>query len=195
MGSGDIDAGDRAVVADGEGELRRRAQSVKNAHGNAVGGHNGGGSVRKGLAVFAAVIADDDALLYSVPAFGADDVREGLRRVHDDMDVHAVETDTHDPAQAGCAELQRSEKAALDLILVVPDGVEFLPLALRESGAVQPVLIFLHIICHVCSSVKRTLASSSREAGTYTSAPSLLMPNRTLSKLPFEGYCLTAGTP
>ena len=158
MAGGYVDARRGAVVQHGEGELRRGAQRVEDAHADAVGGHDACGLTSKALAVQAAVVADHDALLAGLLALGLDDRGKGLGGPADDVDVHAVETGGHYAAQSGGAELQRREKAALYLFIVLGDGGKLLPLLLAERGTVQPVLIFfliapLHLLplLQVCS--------------------------------------------
>ena len=159
VAGGDVDARRRAVVHDGKGELRRRAQGVEYADADAIGGHDARGLARKALAVQAAVVADDDALLAGFFALGLDDRGERLGGPADDMDVHPVKARCHDAAQARRAELQRSKKAAFYLFLILGDGGELFPLLLAKGGAVQPVLVFfliapLHLLTllQVCSS-------------------------------------------
>ena len=144
----DVQSGRRSVVLDGERQLRRRAQGVKNTHVDAVGRHDGRGLVRKALAVDAAVKADGDAARARTRALGLDDLRECLRGVADDVDVHAAAAERHLTAQAGRAELERGEKAALDLFFIIADGIELFPLRIGERGTVEPTLVFFHVITH-----------------------------------------------
>ena len=201
---GDVDARLRAVVQHGVGQLRRGTQSVEHADVDAVGGHDGGGLMREDLAVDAAVIADDDALLAGLGSLGLDDLGERLRGVADDMDVHAAQADGHLTAQTGSAELQRREKAAFDLLGVVLNGLELLPFRGAEGGAVQPALI-LFLITHRISSPsnsssssslsRRAIASCSRVSGTYISVPKPDMPSTTLPNSPLWGYRVRQGMP
>ena len=144
----DVQSGRRAVVLDGERQLRRRAQGVKNTHMDAVGRHDGRGLVRKALTVDAAVKADGDAARARTRALGLDDLRERLRGVTDDVDIHAAAAERHLTAQAGRAELERGEKAALDLFFIIADGIELFPLRIGERGTVEPTLVFFHVITH-----------------------------------------------
>ena len=143
---GDVDAGGGAVLDDGEGELRRRAQGVEQTDMDAVRGADAGGLHGELLAVVAAVIADDDAPAAGLVALGYDQRGERLGRPAHHMHVHAVEAHAHHAAQAGGAEFQRTAETAFDLVFVVSDGVELLPLRLGEGGAVEPAFIFLPVI-------------------------------------------------
>ena len=146
----DVDAGSSAVVFHGEGELGSRAQRIEDAGVDAVGGHNARSLAGKDLAVDAAVIADHDALAAGLLPLGLDDLGERLRRVTDDMDVHPAQTQRHLTAQTGGAEFQRREKSAFDLLLVVLNRLELLPLGGAQRGAVQPVLVLV-LIAHLHS--------------------------------------------
>ena len=116
---GYIKTGSGSVVAHGEAQLRSRTQSVKNAHMDAVCGHNACSLMSKKLAVVAAVKADGYALFHCLLALGLDDVCKRLGGVADDVDIHLMQTELHCSAQSGSAELERRKKAALDLFFVV----------------------------------------------------------------------------
>ena len=94
----DVDAGLRAVMPDGKAQLRRGPQRFKNAHMHAVRGHDRGGFAGKRHAVVAAVVADAHAALHRFRALGRDQLGKRLRRVTDDVDVHAVRAETHNAA-------------------------------------------------------------------------------------------------
>ena len=178
----DVQAGRGAVVLDGERQLRRRAQGVENAHVDAVGRHDARRLVGKALTVDAAVEADGDAARTRALALGFDDLRERLRGVADDMNVHAAAAERHLAAQAGRAELERGEKAALDLFFVVADGVEFFPLRIGERGAVEPALVFFHIITHcrlLPSAPQRSLPEVPAHRQASSQEPEFPLRNRT----------------
>ena len=160
-----VDAGLCAVVYDGEGELRRGTQRVEHAHVNAIGSHDGGGLMGKELGVDAAVIAADNALAAGFRPLGLDDLGKGLGGVADDMHIHAAQTHGHFAAQARGAKLQRGEKAAFDLLGIVFNGLQLLPLRGAECGAVQPTLIFF-LITHWISSPSKSFSPSIREAAS-----------------------------
>ena len=145
VAGGDVDAGDAAVLPHGEGELRGGAQGVEDAHRDAVARHDAGGLPGELLGVVAAVEAHGHAPLGGVAALGQDDLGEGLGGVADDVDVHLVQSHAHGAPQAGGAELQGGEKAALDLLLIVGDAAQLLFLRLAEGRAVQPFLIHITI--------------------------------------------------
>ena len=116
---GYVKTGSGSVVSHGEAQLRSRAQSVKNAHMDAVCGHNACSLMSKKLAVVAAVKADGYALFHCLLALGLDDVCKRLGGVADYVDIHLMQTELHCSAQSGSAELERRKKAALDLFFVV----------------------------------------------------------------------------
>ena len=178
----DVQAGRGAVVLDGKRQLRRRAQGVENAHVDAVGRHDARRLVGKALTVDAAVKADGDAARTRALALGLDDLRERLRGVADDVNVHAAAAERHLAAQAGRAELERGEKAALDLFFVVADGVEFFPLRIGERGAVEPALVFFHIITHcrlLPSAPQRSLPEVPAHRQAASQEPEFPLRNRT----------------
>ena len=178
----DIQSGRRAVVLDGERQLRRRAQGVKNTHVDAVGRHDGRGLMRKALTVDAAVKADGDAARARTRALGLDDLRERLRCVADDVDVHAAAAERHLTAQAGRAELERGEKAALDLFFIIADGIELFPLRIGERGAVEPTLVFFHVITHrllLPSAPRRSLPGVPAHRQAAFPGPEFPLRNRT----------------
>ena len=178
----DVQSGRGAVVLDGKRQLRRRTQGVENAHVDAVGRHDGCGLVRKALTVDAAVKANGDAARARALALGLDDLRERLRGVADDMNVHAAAAERHLAAQAGRAELERGEKAALDLFFVVADGVEFFPFRIGERGAVKPALVFFHIITHcrlLPSAPQRSLPEVPAHRQAASQEPEFPLRNRT----------------
>ena len=178
----DVQAGRGAVVLDGERQLRRRAQGVENAHMDAVGRHDARRLVGKALTVDAAVEADGDAARTRALALGLDDLRERLRGVADDVNVHAAAAERHLAAQTGCAELERGEKAAFDLFFVVADGVEFFPLRIGERGAVEPALVFFHVITHcrlLPSAPQRSLPEVPAHRQAASQEPEFPLRNRT----------------
>ena len=144
----DVQAGRGAVVTHGKAELGRWAQRIKNAHIDAVGSHDRSRFFGILASVQAAVMRDDDALLPGGLALGADDIGKGLGRMADDVDIHVVQAGLHRAAQTGGTELQRCEETLADFLLILADGIELGPLALAESGAVQPVLILFHERSH-----------------------------------------------
>ena len=182
MAGRDVQAGRGAVVLDGERQLRRRAQGVENAHVDAVGRHDARRLVGKALTVDAAVEADGDAARTRALALGLDDLRERLRGVADDVNVHAAAAERHLAAQTGCAELERGEKAALDLFFVVADGVELFPLRIGERGTIEPALVFFHIITHcrlLPSAPQRSLPEVPAHRQAASQEPEFPLRNRT----------------
>ena len=149
MAGGDIDAGDAAVLPYSEGQLRRGAQGLEQAHGDAVARHDTGGLPGEEAGVVAAVKADGHATGGGLRSLLQDHMGKGLGGVTDHMNIHAVQTYTHSAAQTGGAEGQLVKKAGLDLLLIPADGLQFRFFLLRKGGTVQPVLIIFPIR-HIC---------------------------------------------
>ena len=110
---------------------------------DAVCRHDAGSLFRKLCSVQAAVVGDDDAFLLCPLALSRDHIGECLGGMADDVDVHMVQPQLHGAAQTRGAELKRRKEAALDLLLVIFNAVEFLPLLLAERGTVQPMHILI----------------------------------------------------
>ena len=146
MAGGDVDARLAVVLPHGEAQLRRGAQGLKDLHLDAVGGADLRGGPGKLHGVVAAVHADGDAPLLPLLTLGADNVGKALGGPADDVDVHIVEAHIHGAPQSGGAELQRPVEPALDLLGVVFDGLQLGLLLRGQSGAGQPLLVFLHEI-------------------------------------------------
>ena len=149
VAGGDVDAGDAAVLPHGEGQLRRGAQGLEQAHRDAVARHDAGGLPGEEIGVVAAVKADGHAPGGGLRSLLQDHLGEGLGGVADHMDVHAVQTHAHGAAQTGGAEGKLVKKAGLDLLFVPADGLQLRFFLLGEGGAVQPVLI-IFTIRHIC---------------------------------------------
>ena len=145
VAGGDVQAGDAAVLPHGEGELRGGAHGLKQAHGDAVGGHDLGGPFGKLPGVQAAVVADGHPLGGGLGTLGQDDLGKGLGGVADHMEVHPPQAHPHDPPQAGGAELQHTEEAVLQLLGVTGDGHQLGPLLGRQGGGVEPLVVLLTI--------------------------------------------------
>ena len=90
VAGGDVDAGDAAILPYGEGQLRRGAQGLEEAHGNAVARHDAGGLPGKKAGVVAAVEADSHAPGGGLRPLLQDHLGKGLGGMADHMDVHAV---------------------------------------------------------------------------------------------------------
>jgi hypothetical protein len=54
------------------------------------------------------------------------------------MPVHTVKSRAHDPAQTRRAEFQPAEKAAFNLLVVVPDGAQLRPLFIAQRRTFKP---------------------------------------------------------
>ena len=147
VGSGDHDTGIALVVAGGKAQGRHGHQGIIDAHLDAVGGQNTGGSLGKDIALQAAVVADGDSLAATL---GLDPVCQTLGSLTDNIDVHAVGTGTQHTAQTGGAKLQGHGKAVLDFLVITLD-----PAQLRFQIRVlqircQPALILIQIhIAHL----------------------------------------------
>ena len=148
MAGGDVDARLAAVLPHGEAQLRCGTQRLEDAHMDAVGGAYLGGGPGKLHGVMAAVHADGHAPLPGVLALGADHVGKALGGPADDVHVHLVQAHLHGAPQSRRAELQRAVEPALDLLLVPGDGLQLLHLIRRQCAALQPLLIFTHVIHH-----------------------------------------------
>ena len=90
VAGGDVDAGDAAILPYGEGQLRRGAQGLEQAHGDAVARHDAGGLPGKKAGVVAAVEADSHAPGGGLRPLLQDHLGKGLGGMADHMDVHAV---------------------------------------------------------------------------------------------------------
>ena len=145
VAGGDVDAGDAVVLPHGKGQLRGGAQGLKQAGGDAVGGHDAGGLPGKDVRVVPAVEAHGHAPGGGFGPLLQDDLGKGLSGVADHMDVHPVQAHTHGAPQTGGAEGQLVKKAALDLLLVPLDGLQLRLLCRGEGGTVQPFLVILPI--------------------------------------------------
>ena len=146
VGRGDIDTRDAAVVADRKGKLGRGAQLIEQQRLDAARREDAGGLPRKFRREVAAVVRDRDAAVHCRLAVRDDQVGKALRRLTDRKAVHAVEADAEHAAQAGGAERQGREKAALDLFLIAFHRLKLRALLIRKSGILQPTLVFRHII-------------------------------------------------
>ena len=75
-----------------------------------------------------------------------DQVCQTLCSLTDGKAVHAVEADAQYTAQTGRAERQRRKETAFDLFLIICNSSQLGMLVRREGRAVQPTLVFRHII-------------------------------------------------
>ena len=145
VAGGDVDARDAAVLPDGEGQLGGGAEGLEEPDGDAVARHDTGGLPGELGGVVAAVEAHGHPLGGGLGPLGQDDLGEGLGGMADHMHVHVVQAHRHGAAEAGGAELQGGEEPALDLLGIVGDGLELRLLLGAEGGALQPLLIGLHV--------------------------------------------------
>ena len=134
-----------AVLADGEGQLRRGAHGLEQPHLDAVGGHDAGGLLGKLRRVVPAVKADCHALCAGGSPFRLDHFCKGLGSMTDNVDVHLVQAGTHGAPQASGAEGELVKEAAFDLLGVIGDGFQLGLFRRREGGAVEPFLISFQI--------------------------------------------------
>ena len=146
VAGGDVDARLAVILPHGEAQLRRGPQGLEDADVNAVGGADLCGGPGELHRVVAAVHADGHAPVLPLRPFGADDVGKTLGGPADDVDVHVVEAHVHGAPQSGGAKLQRPVEPAFDLLGVVFDGLQLGLFRLRQGGACQPLLVFLHEI-------------------------------------------------
>ena len=145
VGGGHVDARLTAVLADGEGQLRRGAHGLEQPHLDAVGGHDAGGFLGKLRRVVPAVKAHGNALCAGIRPLCLDHFGEGLGGVTDDVDVHLMQAGTHGATQTGGAEGELVKEAALNLLGVVGDGFQLGLFRRGEGGAVEPFLIRFQI--------------------------------------------------
>ena len=118
VAGGDVDAGDAAVFPDGEGQLGRGAQGLKDAHGDAVARHDAGGARANSWSGCGSRSRSPRPAW--PPPLGQNDLGEGLGGVADDMDVHLVQAHAHGAPQTGGAELQRGRKNRLSISFSSP---------------------------------------------------------------------------
>ena len=146
VGSGDVDACDAAVVTDCEGQLRGRTQLIKQQRLDAVCRHDARGLLGKLSREMAGVVCDGNAAVHCGLTIRYDQVCQTLSGLADGKAVHAVEANAQYTAQTGRAERQRRKETAFDLFLIICNSSQLGMLVRREGRAVQPTLVFRHII-------------------------------------------------
>jgi hypothetical protein len=95
------------------------------------------------LGIVAAVICQSDAAVLRF--FGFNKLGHRLSYLSDHIDIHMVEAHGHSASKTCGPELQRRVKAALYLLVVSFQVLEFEPLLIRNRGGIEPLLIFFDI--------------------------------------------------
>ena len=168
VASGDVDAGDAAVLPDGEAQLGGGAQGLEQAHGDTVAGHDAGGLPGENVGVVAAVEADGYAPLHGLGTLGQYDLSKGLGGMADDVDVHPVQANAHGAAQTGGAEGQLVEEAGLDLLGIVLNGFQLRFFVSGQGGTVQPFFVLFHEIHFLVPPLRFRLLN---ESGRHNVSP------------------------
>ena len=146
VGSRDVDACDAAVVTDSEGQLRGRTQLIEQQRLDAVCGHDARRLLGELGREMAGVVCNGNTAVHCGLTIRYDQVCQTLCSLTDGKAVHAVEADAQYTAQTGRAERQRRKETAFDLFLIICNSSQLGMLVRREGRAVQPTLVFRHII-------------------------------------------------
>ncbi len=143
MGSCDHDTCVALIVTSRKAQCRDRHKGVIDADIDPVACKNGSGFFRKNIALKTAVIADCYGL---IAALCLDPVRNALRSLANDPDIHAVGTCAECPAETGGSECERDRETVLDRFVIISDLKElrFEIRVFEISGKPAFVLILIH---------------------------------------------------
>ena len=199
VAGGDVDPRRRPVMPDGEGELRGGPQGFEQPYMDPHGRQDARRVLGIFPAVVAAVVADYGPGCGGLAPLGQDQAAQGPGRLAHHPGVHAPDACAHHAPQPGGAEAEGGEESLPDLLIVSPDGLQFLPFLRRQGVGGQPAGVFLPIV-HSPSSSSSTGFSSSRArsamvSGTITSMPEPAKPKMSFARVPSAVKVPTTGTP
>ena len=142
----DVDAGNASQMTDRIGQLRRGAECVKYISLDAVCGKRERGAFGELIMHAAGIVRDRHTLLLGTDL--QDVIRKALRRLTDDIDIHAVGSRSDNAAKTCRAELKIHVETLFDLIFIISDRLQLSLRFLVKIRIGQPLFVPCSVIFH-----------------------------------------------
>ena len=162
VGGGDVDAGNRADLADQESQFGRRPEIRENKGRNAVLRQDHSGQFRELMGKMSGIVGDDDAFVLFSRRFFQNELRDAFRRPADRIVIHTHRARADLAAQTRCAEDHVRDKTFLKLFLIALKRQKFFMKRIAFGKRFQPDPVSLLIIHFV---LLFQMKSGSRENG------------------------------